>query len=281
MMQESLRAFPINLEMKINSLLHHAEPNGHKAFQLYKNCKNDQLWQNSFELFRVHLSDYYSLPQSDRNKTYFDQFLDRPMSRQIYDEFQLNFRTAELDQNMIHDIAEWAHETIDRNCNVEKSIHTTDVMESALRRVTNPLYLEKDSHIEFSDFCKAWQSVLFKLFGKKYEKELEKILIEITNSSNRNQITESNEKRKHTIYLTQTEIDWVDSVSRSVQKNELIEKFPLSRGPGKDRLIQLLKSCMLYNIIKQKSDKTFDHYLKPLANTINQHCEWLKLNARP
>lgn len=280
MMHNNWKSFPHYLEMRINSLLYHAEPNGSKAFQLYKNCKNEQLWQHSFELFRVHLTDFYSQPQSERNKSYFDQFLDRPMNRQLYDEFQLSFRTAEIDPNLIHEIAEWAHETIQSNCYVSNCVHSTEVLEKTIERLTHPLQHEKDSNIEFSDFCKAWHSVLFKLFGRKYEKELEKIIIEITNSTGLQQITEKTDDRVETIYLTQTEIDWVQEIGKHLQNEEVIPKFPLSKGPDKDRLIQLQKACKLYNLILEKTEDTFDQHLVPLTNTINEHCRWLLSNCR-
>lgn len=249
--------FPAHLEQKINSLLYEAEPKNSKAFQLYKVCKNEDLWRNSFELFCVHLSDFFSLPHSARSKSYFDNFLDRPMNRNIYDLFDLNFRTAKIDFEKIQAIADWANNCISVNCKIESVVASKDVISKTIGYLTDPPEFEKDKDIEFDDFCRAWKLTVFKLFGRKYDSEFEIILNEIRwlraktdkLASSRTEQTEQVTPVKKSIYLTQTEIDWTTDVMKAVKQNKEAPEFPLSRGPQKQLLIDLQKSCILYDMV--------------------------------
>ncbi|MEK6627497.1 MAG: hypothetical protein AABY53_02635 [Bdellovibrionota bacterium] len=280
-MQEAWTLFPHLIEQKINGLLEQAEPNNTKAYQLYKACKNEQLWRNSFELFNVHLGDYYSVPKSNRAKSYFDNFLDRPMSRVIYDSFSLNFRTAQVSSMDLLSIADWSHNMIKNNCSTDSAVVSIDVFTRTLHFITSPPAYEKDQDIEFEDFCIAWKKIVFTLFGNRLDIEFEEILKEVRWLNKQRKMTELNYKNKHHsphIYLTQTEIDWTSSVQVAAFENESAPKFPLSRGPDKEKLIHLERTVRLYNIISTSTRTEALEHQDKVRNTLLDQCSWLLKN---
>lgn len=277
-MQEAWALFPRLIEQKINGLLEQAEPNNTKAYQLYKTCKNEHLWRNSFELFTVHLSDYFSIPKSDRAKSYFDNFLDRPMNRSIYDNFQLTFRTAQISSVDLLRIANWSHHVIKDNCNTNSIVISIDVFTKTLHYITSPPAYEKDQDVEFEDFCIAWKKIVFTLFGKKYDTEFIEILNEVRwlNKQQKNaELNLENRNQVPNIYLTQTEIDWTTSVQNAAFENKSLPKFPLSRGPEKEKLIHLERAVRLYNIIFSSNRIEVIEHQEKVRNTVLDQCNWL------
>lgn len=278
MIQDTWKLFPRLIEQKINGLLDEAEPNNSKAYQLYKTCKNENLWRNSFELFSVHLADYFSLPKSERAKSYFDKFLDRPMNRTIFDAFSLNFRTAQINFESLSQTASWSHNVMKINCNTSEEIISSHVFFETLHTITNPPLFEKESDIEFEDFCIAWKKTVFTLFGSKYSPDMEGILKEVRwlNKMQKNPDLQIEKfKFKPGIYLTQTEISWTTDVQNAVFENRPAPEYPLSRGTDKEKLIFLQRCVLLYNLsLNSRLPKLMSHS-ESIRLTILDQCGWL------
>lgn len=253
MIKEIWNSFPRLLEQKINALLDEAEPRPTKAFQLYKACQRENLWSGTFEKFSDHLNDYFSLAPSARYKSKIDAFLERPLPADLFSSFYLDFRTALVSNHTLHEIASWSHHLMRVSMKSKSQVISTDVLTRVLQDLTNPPLFEKARDIEFEDFCSAWKKVAFKLFGRKYDAELSKIVAEIRWLHQQNKENETRPLEKHfvpSIYLTQTEITWTEAVKKAVEENTLIPAFPLSRGPEKQRLIDLLRTISLYRIVQ-------------------------------
>ncbi len=278
MIQETWKLFPRLIEQKINTLLDEAEPNNAKAYQLYKTCKSEDLWRNSFELFSIHLTDFFSLHKCERAKSYFDKFLDRPMNRAIYDGFQLTFRTALINSESLNDTAVWSYEFIQSGCKTNSVLTSIDVFSKTLKYITSPPLFEKDHDIEFEDFCIAWKKTVFTIFGNKYNADLEIILKEVRwlNKLLKNPERQI-EKTKFVpgIYLTQTEIDWTSAVRIAVFDNKPAAKFPLLRGSNKEPLLYLERAVKLYNIIQTTTDPELLRHRENVRITVLDQCGWL------
>ena len=77
------------------------------------------------------------------------------------------------------------------------------------------------------------------------------------------------------IYLTQTEIDWTISVQNAVFDYQTVPKFPLTRGPEKEKLMALHRATMLFNIVTTTTDCEIQKHQESLRNTILDQCGWL------
>ncbi len=278
MIQDTWKLFPRLIEQRINGLLEEAEPSNTKAYQLYKTCKSENLWRNSFELFNVHLSDYFSLPKSERAKSYFDKFLDRPMNRSIYDSFSLSFRTAHINFEALSQTASWSHNVLKINSSGAEEIISSHVFFETLHRITNPPLLEKESDIDFEDFCIAWKKTVFTIFGSKFNSDMEELLKEVRwlNKLQKNpELRLEKFKLKPSIYLTQTEIIWTAEVQEAVFENRKAPDFPLSRGPEKEKLVFLERTVRLYNLsINSPLPKLIGHS-ESIRTTVLDQCGWL------
>lgn len=278
MIKELWQSFPRLLEEKINALLDEAEPNQTKAFQLYKTCQRENLWQDSFEKFSERIATFFAAPKNERRKSDLDRLLDRPLDSVLYADFHLNFRSAAVDNRSVLNLVSWAHNLMRVSIKTNSVVISSDVLTKTLHYIINPPLFEKAQDITFEDFCAAWKKTVFKLFGKTYDAELSKILSELhwLNTQLKNE-----EKNPHensffpTIYLTQTEIDWVIDVQRTVGENSPAPKFPLSRGPQKQRLIDLERAIRLYKIVQASKLPEFIQHRDNIRATILDRCATL------
>lgn len=241
------------MEQRINALLDEAEPNSLKAFQLYKTCQNEGLWQDSFDKFSEQIRKFFALPKAERGKSDLDAFFDRPMAADIYDSFQLNFRTAIVDSNNLHEIASWAHNLMRVNSQSNSMVISIDTLKKALHDLTHPTVFDKAEDIEFDDFCSVWKKTVAKLFGRKYNPEFNEILRQVNWLNEQLKSPDANATPPaffNSIYLTQTEIDWTLAVQRAVEENLPLPKFPLTKGPQKQRLVDLERAVCLYRIVQ-------------------------------
>lgn len=275
MKQEEWKLFPQTLVQKINNLLDVAMPSPTKAFHLYKSCQRENLYKESYQKFSEHLEDFFSQPRIERAKSYFDSFLDRPMNRHIYEEFQLNFRTATIDQRELWRTAEWANRSMSINCNTDCVVVSSDVLARTLENITNPPPYEKEQDIEFEDFCIAWKKIVFTLFGKQYDSEMQQILKEIRWLNAEAKKAQEPPAFVPSIYLTQTEIDWTEAVLKCATSYHEIPDFPLSRGAQKIKLMELERAVNLYNIVQNTSLPELLKHRENIRATILDKCDWL------
>lgn len=285
------RLFPRLLEEKINHLLDTAGPRPAKAFQLYKACQNEGLWRNSFEIFALHLQDYFSRARRERAKSQFDCFLDRPMDRHLYQNFDLSFRTAQIDREDIDEVARWSHEQLRSHCGgapETSAVISEEVLGRTLGLITDPPPHEKDRDIDFDDFCAAWKKTVFYLFGRLYDPELEKILREVRRLSLELKTAEERTRRAEretfvpAIFLTQTEIDWTEAVQEAVFGCTEPPPFPLARGPQKPRLLELESAARLYRLLGSEltaeAAARLGRHRDSVRSTILDKCAWLLQN---
>lgn len=276
MIKELWNSFPRLMEEKINALLDEAEPSPAKAFQLYKTCQSEDLWSESFEKFNSLLRDFFALPKTQRRKSSLDQFLERPMNSSVFEDFHLNFRNAVVDRGSLLHLSSWAHNLIRVSKKTETVVISTDVLTRTLNYITAPPLFEKAEKIEFEDFLSGWQKIVFNLFGKKHDAEFTAIVSELRWMNTQLKEAEKNPRENAfypTIYLTQTEIDWTMAVHQAVEQNTPVPKFPLSRGPQKQRLIDLERAISLYKIVQTTKLTDFIKHRENIRTTILDRCE--------
>ncbi len=286
-MQQIWKSFPRLLEQKINQLLDEAPPNSLKAFQLFKACQNESLWTESFEKFEQHLHDFFSLPRTERSKGRFDGYLNRPMDFSVYDNFHLTFRTAQVRSEAKRDIATWAHHLIRTHSTVKSSqVFSIDVLNQALTDVTSPRAFEKESDIEFSDFCESWNKVIQKSsqpsahegLSVSVQLEIQKLFVELKNLDqiSKGKVFDTPEATvppANPEYLTQTEIDWIQKVNRTAFAYGKMPKYPLAKGPQKKILIELEKIVLLYNMIQITDQQILLKHRDNIRATLLDRCE--------
>lgn len=275
MIQEMWQSFPRVLEERINALLDDAEPTPIKAFQLYKACQREEVWLGSYEKFAEHLNSYFSTPRHERRKSDLDAFLDRPLDSDMYADFQLNFRNSLVNNSTVMNIVSWAHNLMRVSLKSQSVVISADVLTKTINAITHPPLFEKDQEITFEDFCSAWKKVVFGLFGKTHDAEFNRILNELYwlyTQFKDAEPTISDSRFVPTIYLTQTEIEWVTSVQKAVSVSQSAPRFPLSRGPQKQRLIELERALRLYQIVQTSKLPEFIKHRENIRVTILDRC---------
>ena len=147
MLQETWNTFPLQVVQKINGLLDQAQPNSLKAFQIYKMCQAESLWDKSFSEFSFLLESFYQIPLADRTKSQMDQFLNRPMDCVSFESVHLTFRTADIRQSEIRDIASWAHHMLRLHYEKNSVVASVETLSKTIFDITHPGFDEKDHDI--------------------------------------------------------------------------------------------------------------------------------------
>ena len=280
MMQELWKSFPREIEYRIGRLLDEAIPNSTKAFQLYKACQNEGLWSESFEKFSNCLNDFFTVRRVDRSKGQFDGYLNRPMDFIIYEDFYLNFKSADISKVAIRDLAGWAHNLMRVHLKTESEIISVEVLNKALVKVTSPISGDKVTEILFEDFCQAWNQVVKGLFGLKHDTKMQFLLRDLQRLDQ--QARHHSQSATDTVKLynlgwdfTQTEIDWTNEIAKKAFVFASLPKFPLSKGPQKLVLIELERMTTLYSIILLTDNPQLLQHKENIRATILDRCEKL------
>lgn len=283
MLKEVWVTFPQQIVQKINGLLDQAQPNSVKAFQIYKMCQAESLWDKSFSEFSFLLEGFYQIPRSERTKSQMDQFLNRPIDCSSFESVHLTFRTAEINQNEIRDIASWAHNMLRLHYEKNSPICSVDTLSKTIFDVTHPGFDEKDQEIDFEDFCEAWIKAGVSLHGEKFAADYLAILSDLRNLDRTVKNRVAHLPRPAVldqIYLTQTEIDWVEQAHEAVNAGTQMPRYPLSKGPTKLRLADLLKWLILWEVSKSSKAPAIQEKVAKLRNYILTECDWLLANCR-
>lgn len=270
--------FPRLIERNINGLLDVAEPTALRKLQIFRALRSNGLFAGDIQRFSLSVDEFFSRPRSERRKSQFDVYLDRPMDHQVFSLFQLDFRVAVVPDQTLRDLASWAFNLIRVNKKTSNPLMGLDVILAALKRVTNPSRLEKARDIEFKDFCAAWKRAVFTLFGSDQDQEFNSLLQELSwldQESKRAEREAIETALVPGIYLTQTEIDWTIAVHRAASENAEAPKFPLSRGPEKQALKDLERVALLYNSARVSNLPEIVKNRDRILATVLDRCEAL------
>lgn len=280
MLQETWNTFSRQIVQKINGLLDQAQPTSLKAFHIYKMCQAENLWDKSYSEFSFLLEGFFQTHPAERSKSQMDQFLNRPMDWRSFESVHLTFRTAEISPNEIRDIASWAHHMLRLHFEKTSPISSVDTLSKAIFDLTHPALGEKDQNIDFEDFCDAWKTAADKLYGKKFEAEHQLVISELRNLNHVLETRAVELLQLNRIYLTQTEIDWVERSREAVMKGLNMARYPLSKGPQKTRLIDLLKWLTLWEISKGVEAAVVQIKVEKLRIYIQKECDDLLATCR-
>lgn len=283
MLQETWNTFSRQIVQKINGLLDQAQPKPLKAFHIYKMCQSEGLWDKSFSEFSFLLENFYHTHPAERSKSMVDQFLNRPIDWRNYESLSLTFQTAEIHLSEIRDIAGWAHHMLRLRYENRSKISEIDTLTQTIFDLTHPAFGEKDQNIDFEDFCNAWKATVDKLYGKKFEAEHQAVLFDLRRLHQQQEAQALDlplRNKLDRIYLTQTEIDWVERVQQAVQQNLKMPKYPLSKGPTKEPLIDLLKWLTLWEVSKAIKVSHLQDKIEQLRASIEKECNYLLITCR-
>ncbi len=288
MINELWGSFPRLLEQNINGLLETAEPNPTKAFQLYKSCKNDDLWRENFDQFAKALQAYYAKPRHQRRKSQFDQYLDRPMPSEIFLSFHLNFRTAAVDERSVIELASWAHNLIRVSRKTLSSVFSLDVMTKTIQAVINPGPYDKAENIEFEDFCSVWKKTVTKIFGSQQDRELLAVVTELRKIHTEHKEMEelSGLIRLPLLQITPLEFEWIKIVRLSALAHAKVPKAPVTQSASgsasrKQCLKELDRVIQLYEMVLVTELPELHKHRASTRLTLIDRCDYLIADASP
>jgi hypothetical protein len=276
-------SFPLLMEENINGLLATARPNALRAFQIYGTLRNKGLWKEGIESFSRSLDGFFSRPQSERTKSRFDLHLTRPMEHDLFSLFDLDFRSAAVNEAELAKLASWAHHLIRVSKKTDGAFASLDVISKTLDHVTHPGPADKARHLDFMDFCKAWRKIVRRALGPVEDPEFTSLMEELE-WLDRECKKRNNQAAKVAsietayvpgVFLTQTEIDWAKAVRSAVLTEREAPPYPLSRGPEKQALRDLDRAALLYTKTRLSSLPEIIQNRERIRATVLARCEEL------
>lgn len=270
-------SFPRHFENRIQALLDHAEPRTIKAFHLYKTCQRAENYKEDFEKFQQVLLTFFTKPQYDRKKSDLDQYLLKPLANVDFDEFHLTFHNAAINGLSLQELSNWTYNLMRVGLKFQTAILSQDMIHRSLHRLTNPMRHEKGEHITFRDFYQAWGTTVKSHYGDLHSADLNHIINELkwleTQEKEAEETRALHRNSRVLIYLTQTEIYWVQDVLRAVEFETVLPKYPLSRGPSKAKLCDLERTAKLYKIVQTTKLPELLLHKEKIKNTLIAQCE--------
>lgn len=277
MLREMWSQFPRLIEQNINGLLDQAYPNPTVAFRLYKTCKMEDMWTENFEKFSGALENYFGKPRKLRKKADLDRLLDRPVDSETYKAFHLTFRTGIVAEEALLNVASWAHNLMRVSLKSSSPAISLETLTHTLQALTNPAPFEKEINLEFEDFCATWKKTVTKEHGQALVTELNVFLKELRALKAQLDTTDTTPvlAPSPTLYLTQTELDWIETVRRAADLGLQAPKFPLSKGTSKPQLVNLERVVQLYEIVRVTKLPELLKHRESARITILARCEEL------
>lgn len=281
-MQQMWKTFPRDLEQKLSQLLDEAVPNAAKSFQLFKSCQREKLWSASFEVFAARLNEFCAVPRRARNKSRMDQYLNHPMDADTFEQFHLTYRTASIEPSSVRQVASWAHHLMRLNMRVDENAISIQTIEKTLQKLTNPKAHEKETDLEFADFCEAWNSIAGILLGEEKRFVLRGLLkdlkkLDVVSRTSQVEIVTSilPVADRACVRLTPHEMGWAADVCRSAFAYADMPKLLAAVPEMKPPLIELSKLVTLYNMIQLTDNADILKHFESVRLTILDRCEHL------
>ncbi len=247
MLAKLWESFPRLLEQNINGLLDHAGPNMHKAYFIYKACKREDLWDGDYHDFEIKIQNYYRRTKTDRRKAHLDNFLKRPMDHDVYEVFHLDFRSAEISDQEVMQLADWTHNMLRIGKKTDSPVISKSILLKTLQRITNPGPGEKAYDIKFEDFTEAWKKSVFQEFGQKHQNLMGKIVNDLQLMNERLKLQDSMKPKVQLEALDSDDIDWLLALREAAFNYE-----PAPMGPEnpKASLQEVVRLVSLYKIVQ-------------------------------
>jgi hypothetical protein len=243
--------FPRLLEENVNGLLDEAPPTALKAFQLFKTCQNEGLWEESLENFSRHLSHFYARPRADRRKSDFDLVLRTPMPHDVYSRFHLDFRTAAVSEHSLSHLASWAHHVIRVAKKTTAAFASLEIMTKTMKSLVQPAPHSRADRLDFEDFTHAWQKTVFKSCGSENKTEFSNLLAELhfmNAELKRNDRVLNETALRPILQLSPVEIDWIHVIQKSALLGREIPAAALHQDFSKKSLKDLERVVTLYSV---------------------------------
>lgn len=272
------KSFPKLLEENVNGLLDEAQPTALKAFQLYKSCEREGLWNESLENFSRHLENFYSRPREIRHKSDFDIVLSSPMPHHLYERFHLDFRTAAVNEDSLLGLASWAHNIIRVAKKTTAAFASLDVMTKTMKALVQVAPFARADRIEFEDFTTAWQKTVFRNCGTKDHSEFSNVLNELhwlhaeNKKSDQRAIEIAN---RPVLLLSAVEIDWIQVVQKAALLQLDVPAAALQQGFSKSALKELERVVTLYSVSQSSRLPEIIANRAKIRATLLDRCETL------
>lgn len=230
------------IEFAVNSLLKNASPNTYHEFRLFKLLQTNYEYSNDFYKFRDDLKKLYKkrlpLDTANINKT-----LKIKISCYDSTSFAVGFHNSTVDPLAVIQVASSLEWIFKKDIKIPIDIANTGIFLSILNSLFKPSPFES-FHLSASDFVDYWKKLSFSKFGDKYE-NMFVYLASLLEEDDSGVVEEVQLQNK--FQLTQTQIDWVQRVKKSLEDNKLLPKYPLSSEITLSQLKNINQHVRVYN----------------------------------
>jgi len=263
------------IEYAVNSLLKNACPNTYHEFRLFKLVQTYYEYNEDFYKFKDDMKRMYKsrspLDSSNINKT-----LNIKISGYDTTAFLVGFHNSTVDPLSVIQAASSLEWIFKNDLNVPIEIANTGTFLSILNSLFKPSPFE-NFHVTAADFVDYWKKLSFLKFGEKYENLFAYLssLVE----ENEFGIVEDVQLQKK-IQLTQTQIDWIMRVRKSLETNKLLPKYPLSSQIIIPQLKHIKEHVRAYNYLSSFKHPSAQLKTEKLVKSLNLLCSTV-LNESP
>lgn len=255
------------IESTLNSLLRKSYPNKYHEFRLFKLVSTNYEYKDSFSKFKEDLKCIYSA-KSSVNLKIVDHYLNIKLSEFDLRFFILGFHNSDVDALTLRKAAFKLVWLFKNEFTVSENICNEGVFLSVLSSFFKPQYSEIYK-IDMHGFIDAWRQFVFTKFGEKYED-----IFTYLNSMIEKELASNLEiQMQNKELLTQTQIDWVIGVKKSLDKMRLLPNYPLGSEIDAPQLKNINQHVRLYNLLYSKRVPLQNFKAEKIISSLNLLCK--------
>jgi hypothetical protein len=224
-----------SIESHFSNYIKLGVPSSEKAYQLAKLVQ----FENGVAISKAVklVAGYYQIPYRDRADSRFQAHFGISPYPWLIDQFVLNLKNIQTNETLIRKAAT---DTLfflrGLESNPPEEINTEAVILHSFFHALKKCW-SSNSSLGLSDFLSSWQWHVFRKYGEKYEWYFTKIFEDLKAIELDKEIPPTEPRNQY--LLTQTEIDWLQTLQFELEINLPFSRFPLSTGPKKPALIEL------------------------------------------
>ena len=219
----------------------------HLLLALQKDCKPNRnkfnqlrrILQSEFpnrpvQTIEKQILSYYNINFDRRTESAFSQNFSIKKQTWLQNQFLLDFKKSYLNETLIYNSSVELNHLLTKSIDAPFEIMDSKIIHVVLYKLTHPRWDEPSANLDLYDVLRKWSEICFSRFGNKYEsifKQLELLLTGKALDSSLLKTSSELQTEKDPLFLTATEITWIEDVLKCMARSKPLPDYPIAQGP--------------------------------------------------
>jgi hypothetical protein len=249
-LEERLALLDQRVAERLGLLLKKAMPSRERIHQLVFLLQRET--ESSSQDFNSKILSYYRAPFERRTKLEFLIRLELVPSDWLHSQFILNFSTAKISDAALFQTAKYFSFQFSSAIPAPRELIDPSFFFAVMIRLVSPKAHEPKSGLRLYEFVTAWETTARSRWGARHDLFFRDLRNGLKSPI---QLERYPQPKISEIWVTQTDLDWLNQIRSALEDGHSLPPYPLSRGPDLGALLQIEKLVNGYNAALMKGTK--------------------------